>query len=322
MLARNFVTETEKRRRQIDTLKIFNDNVAEIKENAEYSVEFTSGNIQMFLEVVLGSNFPQEAPVLSVRPLIIHPWVAEDNCSIVSAPGLINYTIHSDLGRIVQAIIRELEQNPPKLLEETPPNRSEVDLNLNQQNISQNSTAHNSPSLSVASPVKVPAFPELQSLSIDELNNLTNSVDLQDKFIEKLPQTVEVDTIIQEHMDQIEQLAKENLSKQKTLDDLKKDVIERLESMSELKTNYETLQTKYEKLCTIYTSQAILAMLADSTAKADEESEHLAESFLQGELDCDTFLKNYEMKRGLGHIRRARHDRLLHQLSQLDKISI
>lgn len=31
------------------------------------------------------------------------------------------FTVHSDLGRVVQAIIREFSKNPPQLLEEVSP---------------------------------------------------------------------------------------------------------------------------------------------------------------------------------------------------------
>ncbi|XP_046615166.1 vacuolar protein sorting-associated protein 37A [Neodiprion virginianus] len=135
MLSRIFRGENEnasvKRKRQIDTLKIFNDNVVELREDVEYQVQFDAGDKRMAIMVSLSPEFPLEKPVLRVSPPINHPWCNEHN-EIVNAPGLLNFTVHSDLGRVVQAIIREFSKNPPKLIEDSPPPVSSVchrDLN-------------------------------------------------------------------------------------------------------------------------------------------------------------------------------------------------
>ncbi|KAJ4440263.1 hypothetical protein ANN_08402 [Periplaneta americana] len=101
------------RKRQIDTLKVFNDNVTEIQD-VEYRVEFNVGGYGMAILVSLSPEFPLEKPVLKVTPQTDHPWVNEQS-EIISAPGLLNFTVHSDLGRVVQTIIREFERRPPPL---------------------------------------------------------------------------------------------------------------------------------------------------------------------------------------------------------------
>ncbi|XP_015601982.1 vacuolar protein sorting-associated protein 37A [Cephus cinctus] len=124
MLSQIFRGETEnaavKRKRQINTLKIFNANVIELKEDVEYQVQFDAGDKRMAIMVSLTPEFPLEKPFLRVSPPITHPWCNEHS-EITSAPGLLNFTVHSDLGRVVQAIIREFSKNPPQLLEDSPP---------------------------------------------------------------------------------------------------------------------------------------------------------------------------------------------------------
>ncbi|XP_051170341.1 vacuolar protein sorting-associated protein 37A [Leptopilina boulardi] len=124
MLSRIFRGENEnaavKRKRQIDTLKIFNDNVLELREDVEYQVQFDAGDKRMAILVSLSPEFPLEKPVLRVTPPITHPWCNEHS-EITSAPGLLHFTVHSDLGRVVQAIIREFSRNPPQLLEDNSP---------------------------------------------------------------------------------------------------------------------------------------------------------------------------------------------------------
>lgn len=118
MISRIFRGENDnaavKRKRQIDTLKIFNDNVVELREDVEYQVEFESGDMRMAIMVSLSPEFPLEKPVLRVSPPVNHSWCNEHS-EITSAPGLLNFTVHSDLGRVVQAIIREFSKNPPQL---------------------------------------------------------------------------------------------------------------------------------------------------------------------------------------------------------------
>lgn len=147
---------------------------------------------------------------------------------------------------------------------------------------------------SVSSPIQQPSFPELQNLSNDELKNLRDDLDLQDKFIEALPQTVEMDKMIKTHMDKIEELAsklvwfceyfstvslksdkiiltiiysfrnditEDNLSKQKHLENIKKEILEKIDCINEMKNNYESLQSKYEKLCEVYAPQSILVCI-------------------------------------------------------------
>ncbi|XP_024875346.1 vacuolar protein sorting-associated protein 37A-like, partial [Temnothorax curvispinosus] len=93
MISRIFRGEIEnvavKRKRQIDTLKIFNDNVIELRENVDYQVEFQAGDRRMAIMVSLSPNFPLEKPVLRVSPPISHPWCNEHS-EITSAPGLLN----------------------------------------------------------------------------------------------------------------------------------------------------------------------------------------------------------------------------------------
>ena len=106
------------RRKQINTLRIFNDNVTEVLPDSQYSVDFVAGGQQLSLRVFLGPGFPETTrPVLRVLPAtLIHPWLEPGSGNVVGAPGLINYTVHSDLGRVVQAVKREFEKNPPKPL--------------------------------------------------------------------------------------------------------------------------------------------------------------------------------------------------------------
>ncbi|KAL4711223.1 hypothetical protein ACJJTC_019064 [Scirpophaga incertulas] len=299
MLPRSYYTDQDIRKRQIDTLKIFNERVIEITENKEYKVEFTAENKLLSLTVVLSPEFPNEQPSIFLNPVIPHPWLADNSNQVVGAPGLINYTPHSDLGQIVQAIIRELQRSLPTLMHE---------------DIMREATSHRHVNTTAN-----PLFPELNKLSIEELQEILENTDLQDKLLENNPQIYQLDLETEELMSSIEEIAQDNLSKQQMLDDLKTDVIERISTITQMKINYEELHKKYQKLAEIYDPHRIRDCLKEAAMKADEEAEAIVESFLSGKIPAEAFVAQFSEKRALGQTRRARVERLAHQLTQLDK---
>ncbi|XP_068621991.1 vacuolar protein sorting-associated protein 37A [Battus philenor] len=299
MLPRPYYAEQDVRRRQIDTLKIFNANVTEIKENAEYKVEFSVEGRNMTLNIVLGPDFPSEKPAIFVNPVFAHPWIAENTNQVVGAPGLINFTLHSDLGRVVQAIIREFQRTVPNVTSH------------------EDKSTDTSPQSHVSSQSLM--FPELSELSIEELQEILENPDLQDKFLETNPQLVELDLETEELMSSIEEIAQDNIAKQQLLDDMKTEVIERISSIVQMKMNYEELNKKHQKLSEMYDPHRIRDCLKEAALKADEDAEVIAEQFLLGNIPVETFIAKFAEQRALGQARRAREERLAHQLAQLDK---
>ncbi|CAG4967345.1 unnamed protein product [Colias eurytheme] len=298
MLPRTYYTDHDIRKRQIDTLKIFNANVAEIKEFSEYKVEFTANNRNMVLNIVLPPEFPNEKPAIFINPVFPHPWLADNSNQVIGAPGLLNYTLHSDLGRVVQAIIREFQRSAPSIASED----KSTDTSP-QSHISVNSMM----------------FPELSELTIEELQEILENPDLQDKLLENNPQLTEIDLETEELMNSIEEIAQDNLAKQQMLDEMKSKVLDRISTIVQLKMNYEELNRKYQKMSEMYDPHKIRDCLKNAAMQADEDAEAIAEQFLLGTISVETFILKFAEKRALGQARRAREERLAHQLAQLDK---
>ena len=103
------------RRKQINTLLIFNENVTELVPNAQYRMDFTGGGtcgpLTMFIQLPL--NFPKEKPSIRIEPLGLHHSWLDRSGNVIGSPGLNKFSAHSDLGRVVQVIKREFELNPP-----------------------------------------------------------------------------------------------------------------------------------------------------------------------------------------------------------------
>ncbi|CAG9794547.1 unnamed protein product [Diatraea saccharalis] len=299
MLPRTYYNEQDVRKRQIDTLKIFNEHVVEVMENTDYRVEFSVDGKDMSLNVILSPEFPNEKPTIFVNPLIPHPWIAENSNQVIGAPGLLNYTQHSDLGRIVQAIIREFQRSLPNLV-----TNDDKTNDVSPQ-------SHTSPHLML--------FPELSELTVEELQEILENTDLQDKLLENNPKLIKLDLETEELMCSIEEIAQDNITKQQMLDDLKTDVIDRISTIVQMKMNYEELHRKHQKLAEMYDPHRIRDCLKEATLKADEEAEVIAELFLLGKITVEAFISKFAEKRALGQARRAREERLAHQLAQLDR---
>lgn len=331
MLSRIYRTESEIRKRQINTLKIFNDNVTEVQENSEYKVTFNSGRNELNLLVSLTPEFPNEKPILKISPSVSHPWVNGDG-EITSAPGLLNFTVHSDLGRVVQAIIREFERTPPPLASDhsTTSITSPTNPILESDSVGRASPSYHlsfmgrqtfsPPPLSTnTSTTQSVAFPELNTLSLEELQYLSESTDRQEEFIDNLPQMKEMNKTVDDLILQVEELAISNLTKRERLDDLKKAIDERIEEVTKLAFETERLNATYQTLSDNYAPRNIQEQLKLAANKEDRKSEKIAESFLNGELEVDKFLSIYLQSRMLSHTRRTKEEKLSQQLDRLEK---
>ncbi|XP_022086195.1 vacuolar protein sorting-associated protein 37A-like [Acanthaster planci] len=104
----------EQRSKQIESLKNLNPNVVELKRDVEYRVTFSTGTgaTNIALHITLPPQFPQEKPLVKVSPPLRHPWVS-NTLTVVGCPGLNNFGVHTDLGRVIQSIIQEMRTNQP-----------------------------------------------------------------------------------------------------------------------------------------------------------------------------------------------------------------
>ncbi|KAL7023254.1 hypothetical protein ACKWTF_012538 [Chironomus riparius] len=277
----------EQRKRQIDTLKVFNDNVSEIKESEKYAIKFMSGKNEISLVIELDHDFPYNIPKLSVEPKFQHKWIENDQ--ITKAPGILNFTINSDLGRVCQVIIREFEKNPVQFQ-----------------------------SQQIVEPVKIQSsIKEIEGLEIDQLYALLNDDQCLDDFIEEL-QTVrtlniELDSLIESN----EKQAVTNLQKEGELNKLK----ESIESLSidflNLGSKYEATSKKYQDKSQEYLPENIRQLLEIAVSNAEYQCEESVDAFLNGKQSSSQFLENFMEIKKLIAIRKFKEERLNFQLNQL-----
>ncbi|XP_055546562.1 vacuolar protein sorting-associated protein 37A [Wyeomyia smithii] len=300
------------RKRQIDTLKIFNLNVQEVTENEEYLVNFNSAGREIAINIILGPGFPNEKPTLIVSPILNHPWVNPATGAIENAPGILNYTIHSDLGRVVQAVGREFEKHPPSLL-------NDVSSCAPQHNRNENNQESTVDSRNIASPVAEQDSFNLGSLQIDELARLNSDEDYREDFIEKISFVQKQSNEMSYLMSQIETLASDNVAKKLLIEERRQRLDKLLLDFKELGERYDASNQMYQRKAEDFSPQHIKELLQIAVSAADAKSDEEAQKFLAGDTDVSTFLHEFIETRKNFTIRKAKEERLTQQLTALER---
>jgi len=292
-----------KRKKQIDSLKIFSEDVREIQPGVEYHVVFHVGTHQITLRIQLPPEFPKQQPLIWANPAVQHNWVT-DNGRIMS-PGLVNYSEHSELGQIVLAIIRELKKNMKECQANGLWSESKV----------VSSSQFNHQYFSIP-----PFIPELESLSHSQVERLNLNKDLLDEFVEELPQAAIAIRDVESNVDVVEQLAKSVQEHQQKLEAQRQNLIEKYGQLNELKLNWDSLIVQHQSSSQRYLPHNIEVGLQEAAATAEEESEVIAETFLAGKMDTDSFLQTYTASRMLSHTRKTKEEILHKQLLELQRL--
>lgn len=300
------------RKRQIDTLKIFNDNVTVIS-SSEYSVEFIAGENKLAMLVILGPDFPMEKPILKITPSISHRWVNE-NSEVVSAPGYLNFSVYSDLGRVVQAIIRDLQRNPPPLRQKDSPVS-----NINKSKYVDTTTPSISPeeyeqSFEVMSSV----IGRLHKMTIEELKVLNEDDESLEHFVNDLPHVQSLKQTVIDMINGTEELEKKNIDLEQKIEESKAELEESTNVFEVHKHACKTLYDKYMKLAEMRTPSNVKKRLKQAATALDAESESVAENFLDSKISLNEFLSQYKTLRMKVHAVKVKEDRITQRL-QMEK---
>ncbi|XP_010150826.1 PREDICTED: vacuolar protein sorting-associated protein 37C, partial [Eurypyga helias] len=105
-------------------------------------------------------------------------------------------------------------------------------------------------------------------------------------------------------------LAEQNLKFQAPLETGRADLSDRYEELRKLAERCREQKAKLEKFSAAMHPQTLLDLLQVESQKIEEESEKMAEMFLQGEVPLETFLERFSVMRKLSHLRRVRAEKL------------
>ncbi|XP_030896676.1 vacuolar protein sorting-associated protein 37A isoform X2 [Mirounga angustirostris] len=351
----------QQKQRLIESLRNSHSSIAEIQKDVEYRLPFTVNNLTININILLPPQFPQEKPVISVYPPIRHHLMDKQGVYVTS-PLVNNFTMHSDLGKIIQSLLDEFWKNPPVLapsstafpylysnpggmppyasqgfpfLPPYPPqeaNRTITSLSV-ADTISSSTTSYTpakpaAPSFGVLSnlPLPVPTtdtsapisqdgfgykmpdipdtFPELSELSVSQLTDMNEQEEILLEQFLTLPQLKQIITDKDDLVKSIEELAKPSLEAKRQT------VLDKYELLTQLKSTFEKKMQRQHELSESCSASALQARLKVAAHEAEEESDNIAEDFLEGKTEIDDFLSSFMEKRTICHCRRAKEEKL------------
>ncbi|NXW89510.1 VP37C protein, partial [Alopecoenas beccarii] len=113
-------------------------------------------------------------------------------------------------------------------------------------------------------------------------------------------------------------LAEQNLKFQAPLETGRTDLSSKYEELQQLAERCKEQKAKLEKFAAAMHPQTLLDLLQVESQKIEEESEKMAEKFLEGEVPLETFLEQFSVMRKLSHLRRVRVEKLQEILRKLE----
>ena len=302
------------RRKQINTLLIFNEKVSEVKPNHEYRVDFVAGGNNLAMIINLPVEFPVQKPSIRIQPTasppgssLSHPWL-DVSGNVIGAPGLNSYSSHSDLGRVVQAIKRSLERDPPVVqLKQVNPSY-QVQNSIFPVGRSQNPIPNLN--LRYGPRQQAPVIAEVADLSLDDLKELETDEKAVLNFVKALKNPT-MDSMnsscqglrksVEKTMEKNRVLAEEIKSKEETL-------TLGIENRDKLKEDVSSLESRVMEVRSKNTFSSIEEELKGQCSKLEDESEVVADEFLNGKLSMEEFLNSYLSVRSSHHQVKAKLD--------------
>lgn len=167
----------------------------------------------------------------------------------------------------------------------------------------------------------------LQHKSRSELEKLMNDNDQFDSFVNGLSMVKKLGTDKEAIMVSNLSLAEYNISQEPRLISAREDLAQQYSRLVELQKQCERIMLRVESSTVHSSPETSLALLQAELAKAEEESDKVAEDFSASGRsgDVDSFISQYVTLRTLAHMRRVKVDKLtekLHSVQHASAVSV
>ncbi|KAI9478412.1 MAG: hypothetical protein EXX96DRAFT_247109 [Benjaminiella poitrasii] len=291
---------------QINSLLTHNLSTVVVVDGQLYEVPLEGDDKNMCLIVNLPAYFPEEPPVITISPTgMRHPWIDGD---VIMHDGLPSWNSQSNLGLFVKDIRTEFAQRPPakKNISESLPTQP-----INEEGYSSRppppipSAASNKNSISMSNL----EYNTISKLSFEQIEELLQNETAFDIFFHSLDRVKNLKAFQEDLRNGNEQLAHKNLSREDQLVKLRAE-IENLHSQIMVdKLVFEEKERLQQEAFNRFSSSTVLTRLKASVYESDELSESVAQSFLDGNLDNDSFVKQFREFRKVYHLRASKLER-------------
>ncbi|XP_072207415.1 vacuolar protein sorting-associated protein 37B [Excalfactoria chinensis] len=150
----------------------------------------------------------------------------------------------------------------------------------------------------------------LEGLSLQELSALLDDEERLQSMAREMEEAQSVQHSKDMTLASNRSLAEGNLLYQPKLESLKATLTQKYQELQVLFEAYQIKKTKLDRQSSNASLETLLALLQTEGAKIEEDTENMAEKFLDGEIPLDSFIDEYQSKRKLAHLRRVKIEKL------------
>uniref|UniRef100_K3X272 VPS37 C-terminal domain-containing protein n=1 Tax=Globisporangium ultimum (strain ATCC 200006 / CBS 805.95 / DAOM BR144) TaxID=431595 RepID=K3X272_GLOUD len=305
---------------------------------------------KLFLTLTLPQDFPLKAPQAQVSMPLQHKWL-DIAGNVQGHPDLNQWTAHSDLGRIVSEIVNELHRvassaqlhaaapangiaakadtRRPSSASPSPPQHQLQQSAYSLQAASYTSISSQAQSRQSAistqqqqqaavkslprtqMPVIPAIFPELEELSVAQLEALATDRHALKAFVKKMHSVQEFMKLREDVMAGNVRIAETTLSHEGEMRTLQGEVQALRSSLRDAQESLAQKQARQSRVLARHRPDALLDQLSAATKELDASSDDLALQFAHGEMDVAQFSAQYLPQRALYHERTIKLNKIL-----------
>ncbi|KAH7492219.1 hypothetical protein PRIC1_002309 [Phytophthora ramorum] len=279
------------------------------------------------LQLQLPTEFPVKVPRLKASIPVQHRWLDAAG-NVQGHPDLNKWTAHSDLGRIVAEIVTELRvvastasskppvspaqsSSPAPVASLSPypgsrasylsPSRQSPQAQIQQPK--QQQTPDTSKMQRTQVPVIPPVFPELEELSLSQLEKLNSDKRVLKTFVKELTSVKEFTQLRDEVLHSNMGIAKTTLGYEVELRELQEAVETQRAELRVAQQALAEKQARQQRIVARHRPDALLEQLSTAAKDVDNETDEVATQFSHGDMDVAQFISTYLPRRNLYHER-------------------
>ncbi|XP_032735039.1 vacuolar protein sorting-associated protein 37C [Lontra canadensis] len=150
----------------------------------------------------------------------------------------------------------------------------------------------------------------LKDKTLEELEEMQNDPEAINRLAQEAPEVQDLQLEREMALATNRSLAERNLEFQGPLEISRSNLSDKYQELRKLVERCQEQKAKLEKFSSALKPETLLDLLQIEGMKIEEESEAMAEKFLEGEVPLETFLENFSSMRMLSHLRRVRVEKL------------
>uniref|UniRef100_A0A914CLE0 VPS37 C-terminal domain-containing protein n=1 Tax=Acrobeloides nanus TaxID=290746 RepID=A0A914CLE0_9BILA len=145
----------------------------------------------------------------------------------------------------------------------------------------------------------------------DQLQVLLNDDARLNIMVDNLPQVTALPADKDMKLAQSKSMAECNLSMEPKLNEAKSRLQSTYTEAVKAKQDVETLKSKLDSLSENRSLDTVAALLQAAAREAEDQSDDIADKFMNGDVEIEDFVKKFQEKRVLSHMRKVKSDKLM-----------